>query len=105
MQGLALTKIDVLTGMKEIRVCTGYKYRGKTVSEPPYDELELVEPIYESFPGWEEPISGCRRLADLPSNAQRYVEAIERLSGCPIWLVSVGPDREQTIVIKNPLAG
>ena len=105
LQGLALTKIDVLTGMKEIRVCTSYKLAGKTISEPPYDGLEDVEPVYESFPGWEEPISGCRRLADLPTNAQRYVETIERLAGCPIWLVSVGPDREQTIVIKNPLAG
>jgi adenylosuccinate synthase len=104
LHGMALTKIDDLTGMKEIRVCTGYELDGKTMSEPPYDGLEEVTPIYESFPGWDEPISGCRRLADLPTNAQRYVEAIERLAGCPIWLVSVGPDREQTIVIKNPLA-
>jgi adenylosuccinate synthase len=102
LSGLALTKIDILTGMPEIRVCTGYKLDGRDLDVPPYDELERVEPVFESFPGWDEPLSHCRRIEDLPVNAQRYVTAIERMAGCPIWLVSVGADREQTIVIKNP---
>jgi len=102
ISGLALTKIDVLTGMPEICVCTRYRLDGQELEVPPYDELDRVEPIYESFPGWAENISGCRRMSELPINAQRYVAAIEKLVGCPIWLVSVGPDREQTIVLKNP---
>jgi adenylosuccinate synthase len=102
LSGLALTKIDILTGMAEIPVCTRYKLNGQEIDVPPYDELERVEPVFETFPGWDEPLSHCRRIEDLPINAQRYVTAIERMAGCPIWLVSVGADREQTIVIKNP---
>jgi adenylosuccinate synthase len=102
LSGLALTKIDVLTGMQEIRVCTGYQRDGETLALPPYDELERITPVYETFPGWTEPLSQCRRSSELPANARRYVEAIEKLAGCPIWLVSVGADREQTIVVKNP---
>ena len=100
--GLALTKIDVLTGMPEIRVCTRYRLDGRVLEVPPYDELDRVEPIYETFPGWTESLTHCRRMEDLPLNAQHYVAAIEQLVGCPIWLVSVGADREQTIVLKNP---
>jgi adenylosuccinate synthase len=102
MSGLALTKIDVLTGMKEIKVCTGYQVGSKTLDVPPYDDLDQVTPVYETFVGWDEPLTSCRRLEDFPQNARRYVEAIERAVGCPIWLVSVGPDREQTIALKNP---
>ena len=102
LQGLALTKIDVLTGMEQLQVCTGYRVGDQTLDVPPYDELERVTPVYESFAGWEEPLSDCRSLQALPANARRYIEAIEQLAGCPIWLVSVGADREQTIVIKMP---
>jgi adenylosuccinate synthase len=102
LSGLALTKIDVLTGMQEIRVCTGYQRDGETLALPPYDELERITPVYETFPGWTEPLSQCRSSSQLPANARRYVEAIEKLAGCPIWLVSVGADREQTIIVKNP---
>lgn len=102
MSGLALTKIDVLTGMKELKVCTGYRVGNKILDVPPYDDLDQVTPVYETFAGWEEPLTTCRRLEDFPSNARRYVEAIERAVGCPIWLVSVGPDREQTIALKSP---
>ena len=65
-------------------------------------DLERVEPVFESFEGWNEPLSHCRSLSELPQNARRYIETIEKLAGCPIWLVSVGADREQTIVIKSP---
>jgi adenylosuccinate synthase len=102
MQGLALTKIDVLTGMPQLKVCTSYEFDGQTLDRPPCDELERVTPVYETFPGWDEPISNCKSIAELPVNARRYVEAIEQLAACPIWLVSVGPDREQTIIIKHP---
>lgn len=102
LSGLALTKIDVLTGMPEIKVCTGYRFGDKVIDIPPYDDLDQVTPVYESFAGWKEPLTGCRSLAELPQNAQRYVQAIERAVGCPIWLVSVGPDREQTIILKTP---
>jgi adenylosuccinate synthase len=104
LSGLALTKIDVLTGMKEIKVCTGYQLDGQQLSLPPYEEMERVIPTYETFAGWEEPLQQCRRLEDLPVNARRYLDAIEKAVECPIWLVSVGADREQTIVLKDPFA-
>jgi adenylosuccinate synthase len=104
MRGLALTKIDVLTGMKEIKVCTGYQLDGQRLSLPPYDDMDRVTPIYQTFPGWEEPLQQCRRLDELPSNARRYLDAIEAAIDCPIWLVSVGADREQTIILNDPFA-
>ena len=101
LSGLALTKIDVLTGMQDIELCTGYRLDGRDLELPPYDELERVTPIYERVPGWDEPVGHCRRIQDLPENARRYVHTIEKAVGCPIWLVSVGADREQTIEIKQ----
>jgi adenylosuccinate synthase len=102
LSGLALTKIDVLTGIEDIQLCTGYRLDGRELALPPYDGLERIEPIYESVPGWTEQLGGCRGMGDLPAAAQRYIERIETLVGCPIWLVSVGPDREQTIELKRP---
>jgi adenylosuccinate synthase len=90
--------------MDEIKVCTGYKLDGRVLSVPPYDELERVTPIYESYPGWKEPIQHCRKLEELPQNARRYLAAIEKAVECPLWLVSVGPDRAQTIVLREPFA-
>ena len=101
LTGLALTKIDVLTGMEEIRLCTGYRLGARELDVPPYDELEQVTPVYQSIPGWDEPIGGCRHLEDLPEAARRYIHTIESAVGCPIWLVSVGADREQTIELKR----
>ena len=102
LSGLAVTKIDVLTGMPEIKVCVAYERDGKRIDAPPYDDLDQVTPVYESFPGWSEPLGGCRALHELPNNALRYITAIEDLVGCKAWLVSVGADREQTIVVKDP---
>jgi len=102
LSGLAITKLDVLTGMDTIQVCTGYKLGDKLLSAPPYDGLEDVTAVYESVPGWKEPLGGCRSLADLPRAVRDYVKLIEESVGCPAWLLSVGPDREQTIVVKNP---
>jgi adenylosuccinate synthase len=102
LSGLAVTKIDVLTGMPEIKVCVAYERAGQRIDAPPYDDLDQVTPIYESFPGWDEPLTGCRALHELPNNALRYITAIEDLVGCKAWLVSVGADREQTIVVTDP---
>jgi adenylosuccinate synthase len=102
LSGLAITKIDVLTGMDEICVCVAYERGGKRIDDVPYDGLGDVTPVYETFPGWTESIAGCKALHELPKNALRYVTAIEDLVGCKAWLVSVGRDREQTIVVSNP---
>ncbi|RCW44119.1 MULTISPECIES: adenylosuccinate synthase [unclassified Halanaerobium] len=97
---IALTKLDVLSALKEIKICTAYKHGSKTVEEfPPYLESEIpYEPVYESWTGWEEDITGCRRYEELPGNAKRYVERIEELSGIPVKIIGVGPKREEAIV-------
>ncbi len=97
---IALTKIDVLTGIEEIKVCTAYKHGDKIVEEfPPYLENEIpYEPVYESWPGWDEDITGCRNYDELPINAQRYIERIEELVGVPAEIISVGPGRKEAII-------
>jgi adenylosuccinate synthase len=102
VSGLAITKVDVLTGMEEIQLCVGYERDGRRTDELPYDDLDQVTPVYESFPGWNEPLGECRALHELPKNALRYVTAIEDMVGCKAWLVSVGADRKQTIIVTNP---
>lgn len=101
LTGLALTKIDVLTGMPSIKLCTGYELNGERYDTIPYDDLDHVKPIYEEVPGWNEAIGHCRKMADLPKNARAYIERIEREADCPAWLVSVGADREQTIILRD----
>lgn len=100
---LAITRLDVLDGMKEIKVCVGYTVDGKEVKEYPADLnfLEKAQPVYETFEGWQEDISAIRDYDKLPANAKKYVEAISKLTGVPIGIVSVGPSREQTIVVKE----
>jgi adenylosuccinate synthase len=102
LSGLAISKVDVLTGQEEIKLCVAYEHNGKRVDALPYDGLDEVKPIYESFPGWTESLGECRALHELPKNALRYICAIEDLVGCKAWLVSVGPDRKQTIQFNNP---
>jgi adenylosuccinate synthase len=94
-----LNKIDILSGLDEILICMAYDVDGERVEWWPSDAdiLARAKPIYERFPGWKEPIHGCRSMVDLPENARRYVDAVERLSGAPICFVSVGPERTQTI--------
>ncbi|MDD6087706.1 MAG: adenylosuccinate synthase [Desulfovibrionaceae bacterium] len=96
---IALTKLDVLSGFDEILCCVAYEYEGRRVQYPPQDSecLGRVKPIYQAFPGWKEDIGGCRSWEDLPANARAYVEALEQLSGVHISIVSVGPDRGQTL--------
>jgi adenylosuccinate synthase len=104
MTGIALTKLDVLTGFKNIPICTGYRYQGKAVEEFPASSkvMQGAEPIYEEVPGWNTALDDVRKFADLPRAAQNYVKRIEEVIGTEIILVSVGPGREQTILLKNP---
>ncbi|OIO02939.1 MAG: adenylosuccinate synthase [Desulfovibrionaceae bacterium CG1_02_65_16] len=95
---LAVTKLDVLSGLKEIKVCVAYDYRGQRVDYPPQEENAMahVTPVFETLPGWNEDISGVTAWAKLPANAIKYLERMEELSGVKVGIVSVGPDRAQT---------
>ncbi|HRC57916.1 MAG TPA: adenylosuccinate synthase [Kofleriaceae bacterium] len=106
MSGLALTKLDVLSSMPEVQVCVGYRVEGTEYDEPPGDPdlVSRLEPIYARYPGWGELPRDVRELADLPAAARDYVAAIERLAGVALTLVSVGPDRNQTIRISDPFS-
>jgi len=105
LTGLAVTKLDVLTGLDKIEICTAYTLNGKTITRFPaaIDELSACEPVYETLPGWTEDISGARAFSQLPENAQNYLKRMEELVGAPIQIVSVGPARDQTVVLENPL--
>ncbi len=98
---VAITKLDVLSGMKEIKVCTGYKYKDKPVSYSScgYIELYELEPVYKTLPGWTEDIAGGTKLANLPKNCQKYLDFVEKELGAKIALVSTGPAREEFISI------
>jgi adenylosuccinate synthase len=104
LTGIALTKLDVLTGFKKIPICTAYRYEGKTIDEFPASSkvMQGAEPVYEAMAGWEAPLDNVREFSDLPAAAQEYVRHIEQVIGTEIILVSVGPGREQTILLKNP---
>ncbi|GAA1154934.1 adenylosuccinate synthase [Nesterenkonia sandarakina] len=98
-----LTKLDVLTGIEEIPVCVAYEVDGVRHDEMPMTQTEFhhAKPVFENYPGWTEDISGARTLEDLPENARNYVLALEKLSGCRISGVGVGPGRDQTIAIHD----
>jgi adenylosuccinate synthase len=104
LTGLVITKLDVLGGLSPLKICTGYEYKGKTINYFPADlkVLEKCKPIYEEHPGWNEDISNIKTFEELPENARKYLKRIEGLTQTPIDIVSVGPGREETIVLKNP---
>lgn len=104
IDGIALTKIDVLDGMEEIKICTSYKLDGKVIDYLPAGapEQARVEPIYESFEGWKGTTAGARSWADLPAQAVKYVRRIEELIQAPVASVSTSPEREDTILVKDP---
>jgi len=105
LDGLALTKIDVLTGIETLQVCVGYESNdagGKTSGEFPIDDAVRAKPVYEPMRGWTEDLGGARTLEDLPAAARAYVQRIEREAGCPVILVSVGSRRDETIVLEDP---
>jgi adenylosuccinate synthase len=97
---IALTLLDVLSGLDRIQVCTGYRYRGNRLDyfRADMDVLAEVEPVYETLPGWNGNITGCRRFEELPKEAQTYVKTLEKLVGAPIKIVSVGPERTATLL-------
>jgi adenylosuccinate synthase len=98
-----LTKLDVLGGWDRIPVCVAYDVDGVRHEEMPMTQSEFhhAKPVYEFFDGWDEDISHCRSFEELPKNAQRYVRALEEMSGAPFWAVGVGPGREQTVVLRD----
>ncbi|HAA64257.1 MAG TPA: adenylosuccinate synthase, partial [Thermoanaerobacter sp.] len=99
----ALTKLDTLTGLKKIKICTGYKFNGRIITDFPasLEDLAQCEPVYEEFDGWEEDIQGAKTFDDLPYNAQKYIRRIEELIGIKAAIISVGPERNQTIVLRD----
>lgn len=102
--GIALTKLDVLDGLAELNICTGYKLDGKILRRLPAGAANqaAVEPIYESMPGWQGSTRGARSWADLPAEAVKYVRRLEELIGCPVSMVSTSPEREDVILMRDP---
>ena len=106
ISGICLTKLDVLDGLKEVKICIGYRNSaGEEVGVPSHSYyFENLEPVYESMPGWSEVTVGAQRLEDLPANARAYISRIEELVGAPVDVVSTGPDRVETIVLRHAFA-
>jgi adenylosuccinate synthase len=104
---LMLNKLDVLTGLPELKVCVAYRIDGHTTEEWPADAAALVraEPVYRTFPGWTEDLRGAKSIDTLPTAARQYMAAIEERTGAPITILSVGPERTQTLVRRgvNPM--
>jgi adenylosuccinate synthase len=104
VSGFCVTKLDVLDGFDEIRICTAYRLHGELLDAPPLDSHSWadLEPVYETFPGWTETSRGAISLEALPANARSYLAAMEDLCGAPVHIVSTGPDRSENIVIQYP---
>ena len=104
--GIALTKLDVLDGFDELKVCTGYEIGGKRVDHLPagMDAQAKVTPIYETLEGWQDSTQGARSWAQLPAAAVKYVRYVEELIEAPVALLSTSPDREDTILMTDPFA-
>jgi adenylosuccinate synthase len=104
--GLCVTKLDVLDGLDTVRICTGYRLHGKEIAALPIDAVEFgaCEPIYEDVPGWKESTFGVKSFEALPKNAQNYLRRVEKLIGVPIDMISTGPDRMHTIILRHPFA-
>ncbi|MCB8880146.1 adenylosuccinate synthase [Acidisoma cellulosilytica] len=107
IQGLALTKLDVLDGFAELKICTGYEINGQTMRHLPAaaGAQAAAKPIYESMEGWLDSTRGARSYADLPAQAIKYVRRIEELVECPVTLLSTSPERDDTILMKDPFEG
>lgn len=105
ISGLCLTKLDVLDGLDELSICVGYKLaNGEMIDTPPNaaEDYEVCEPVYETLPGWDEQTEGVTEHAQLPANALAYIARLEELVGVPIDIISTGPDRAETIVLRHP---
>ena len=106
ISGLCITKLDILDGMPSLKMCIAYKYRGKETEYAPLDAdgWESCEPVYLEFPGWTESTAGITEFAKLPPAARAYLRSLEELVGCPLAMVSTGPDRDANIVLQDPFA-
>lgn len=106
LSGLCITKLDVLDGLQELQLCIGYELDGERIDLLPMgaEEISRCQPIYEKIPGWTQSTVGVRRYEDLPTNARRYLERIEQVTGVPIAMISTSPDRDHTILVHNPYA-
>jgi adenylosuccinate synthase len=106
VSGLCVTKLDVLDGLETVRLCTGYRLRGELLSEPPMlvEDFAAVEPVYEELPGWSESTVGLTKYDQLPATARSFLERLQAVAGVPVDIVSTGPDREQTIILRHPFA-
>jgi len=106
ISGLCITKLDVLDGMETLKVCIAYEYRGKRTEYAPLDAAgwDEITPVYLEFPGWDENTHGITDWDELPPAARAYLRALEELAGCALAIVSTGPDREHTVVLRDPFA-
>jgi adenylosuccinate synthase len=106
ISGICLTKLDVLDGLETINICVGYKNADGAVIDAPTDADSYIglEPVYEQVPGWSESTLGAKTLEELPENARAYIKRLEELVGAPIDIISTGPDRNETIVLRHPFA-
>ena len=104
VSGICLTKLDVLDGLEAIQICIGYACKdGKPVPNPvDSDDYEGLHPVYEEVPGWSESTLGAKTLEELPQAARDYIKKIEEVVGAPIDIISTGPDRVETIVLRHP---
>ncbi len=102
--GMCITKLDVLDGLETVKLCVAYRIDGKEVTTPPTgaEALERVEPVYEEMPGWQDSTVGVMDKSELPANAIAYLERVEEVTGVPIDIISTGPDRKETIVLRHP---
>jgi adenylosuccinate synthase len=105
LSGFCVTKLDVLDGMEDVKICTAYRLDGTEMDTPPTnpDDWERLEPVYESFPGWRQPTRGVTGFEALPASARDYLRTMEELSGVPIHIISTGPDRSENIILQHPL--
>ncbi len=103
LDAIALIKLDVLSGLERIKICVGYKYKNKIIKNftANLEILENCEPIYEELPGWKEKLDNVKSFKELPENAKKYIKRIEELLGVPVCIVSIGPERNQTIVLRK----
>jgi len=106
LDSFAMTKLDVLCGLKNVALCVAYELDGERLDEPPPDAIDLarVKPVYETMPGWDGDLSEVRTIEELPRSVRAYIDRVERETRCPIKLLSVGADREHTIALGNPFA-
>jgi adenylosuccinate synthase len=104
VSGLCVTKLDVLDGLEELKICTAYRLDGELLESIPIDSDRWgdIEPVYESFGGWHQPTAGVTEFGKLPQAARDYIDAMERLTGAPAHIISTGPERNENIIRQYP---